>query len=198
MIAKGQELTAIGYTTIAANKVTCIIMRISFFLICVLLLFSGCTKRYWFRLKIDSANSKRYSVKINILNQSSNLLSDDFAEIMRKAAAKELKRKGYFELPIDSPQFLFTLLLKVDSFNASEQIPPKEIALYADTVKPNYRSYHQTVKAVMIVGELKHYKRGWIKWIVADDVYYFGEYRDIGRTEGMVRYLIRTAKDKEL
>ena len=174
-------------------------MRISFFILCILLLFSSCSKRYWFRLKIDVANSKRYSVKIKVLNQSANLLSDDFAEIMRKAAAKELKKKGYFELPIDSPQFLFTLLLKVDSFNASEQIPPKEIALYtADTVKTNYRSYHQTVKAVMVVCELKHYKRGWVKWICADDVYYFGEYRDIGRTEGMVRHLIRTAKDKEL
>lgn len=173
-------------------------MRIPFILICVLFLFSGCTKRYWFRLKIDSANSKRYSVKINVLNQSTNLLSDAFAEIMRKAAVKELKKKGYFELAIDSPQFVFTLLLKVDSFNASEQIPPKEIALYADTVKPTYRSYNQTVKAVLVVCELKQYKRGWVKWINADDVYYFGEYRDIGRTEGMVRYLIRTAKDKEL
>lgn len=173
-------------------------MRLSIVVVCMLLLVSGCTKRYWFRLKIDVANSKRYSVKVNVVNQTSSLLSTDFVEVMRKAAVKELKKKGYFELPIDSPQFLFTLYLKVDSFNASEQVKPKEIALYTDTIKPNYRSYHQTVKAVMMVCELKHYKRGWVKWVNADDVYYFGEYRDIGRTEGMVRYLIRTAKDKEL
>jgi hypothetical protein len=174
-------------------------MRLRLIVVSILLIVSGCTKKYWFRLKIDVANSKRYSVKMNIVNQTPSLLSNDFVEVMRKAATKELKKKGYYELPIDSPQFLFTLYLKVDSFNASEQIPPKEIALYTtDTVKPNYRSYNQTVKAVMMVCELKHYKQGWVKWINADDVYYFGEYRDIGRTEGMVRYLIRTAKDKGL
>src|SRR6478736_6545501 len=114
-------------------------MRLPLIAVCIVLIVSGCTKRYWFRLKIDVANSKRYSVKINVVNQTTSLLSNDFVEVMRKAAAKELKKKGYFELPIDSPQFLFTLYLKVDSFNAAEQIPPKEIALYTtDTVKPNY------------------------------------------------------------
>jgi hypothetical protein len=174
-------------------------MRTSSILFCILILFSGCTKRYWYRTKIDLPNTKKYSVKINVVNESNNLLNKDFMDVMRKAAVKELKKKGYFELPVDSPMFLFTLVLKVDSFNASEKVPPREVSIYtADTVKPNLRSYRQTVKAVMIVCELKHYKKGWIKWVNTNDVYYFGEYRDLGRTEGMVRLLIRTAKDRQL
>jgi hypothetical protein len=164
----------------------------------VLLSVMGCEQKYWFRIKIDVPHSNKYSVKVNVINQSNHLLSKDFEEIMRKSVVKELKKKGYFELPIDSPQFLFTLFLNVDSFNAAKKNHPKEIALYADSVRHNYRSYNQTVKAVMIVCELKHYKQGWVKWISADDVYYFGEYRDIGRVEGVVRHLIRIAKDNQV
>lgn len=189
-------------------------MRTSIFLICVLFLFSGCTKRYWYRSKIDLAQSKRYSVKIEVVNSSSELLDKEFEQVMRDAATKELKKKGFFELPIDSPQFLFTLLLKVGSFNQSERPGPRDLGLHlaleSDTLlfKEMYGSggitstvsgsRSQQVKAVMIVCLMRNYKQGWVKWVCADDLYYFGEPRDMGRAEGMVRHLIRIAKDKHV
>jgi hypothetical protein len=118
-------------------------------------------------------------------------------KILHKAAAKELKKKGYYEIPIDSPQFLFTLQMKVDSFNASRVSHySKKYAMYSHTPESAPYSFGHTVKAIMFNCELRHYKQNWVKWDATDDVYYFGEYRDIGRSEGMVRYLIRSAKPR--
>jgi hypothetical protein len=178
--------------------------------VCILL-FASCGKRYWYRTKIDLANSKKYSVKIKVVNASNGFFDKDFADVMHKAAAKELKKKGYFEVPIDSPQFLFTLVFKLDSFNAG--IPrnnevndtlnddinhiDRKNAIYAAKPPGAPYAFKSTVKAIMFDCELRHYKHGWIKWKEADDIYYFGEYRDIGRSEGMVRHLIKIAKDRQ-
>lgn len=158
-----------------------------------LLLFCGCQKRYWFRSTIDIGNSKKYSVKITVINDAPDFLSDKFVEVMRKRSAKSLKHKGYFEVPIDSPQFHFILTLKVDSFNAGVRNYNRQSAIYTPTPQKNYYAFKHTVKAIMINCTLKNYKQGWTKWEVFDDLYYFGEYRDIGRSEGMVKALIKNA-----
>lgn len=160
---------------------------------CMLLfLFCGCQKRYWFRSTIDIGNSKKYSVKITVINDAPDFLSDKFVEVMRKRSAKSLKRKGYFEVPIDSPQFHFILTLKVDSFNT---LYKANTVYTADKIIDSYR-FKRTVKAIMIHCTLKNYKQGWTKWDVSDDLYYFGEYRDIGRSEGMVKALIKNASPR--
>lgn len=136
--------------------------------------------------------SKKYSVKITIDNRVPDLLSNEFEEVMRKACVKELKRKGFYELPIDSPQFHFTLVLKVDSFNAGIR-ESKPNAVYTPAPSKEYYTFKHTVKAIMFDCVLRNYKQGWKQWEIGDDLYYFGETRDIGRSEGMVRYLIRSA-----
>jgi hypothetical protein len=171
-------------------------MRLSVLIICIVL-FTGCSQRYWYRNKISLPYTQKFTVKVRVLNQSNNLLNAEFEEVMRKAAVKELKKKGYNEAPIDSPQFLFTLYLQVDSFDVSAG-GPREINPDRESGRSEYRSANSTVRAVTMVCELKHYKQGWTKWVNSDDVYYFGEYRDIGRAEGMVRQLIHDAKDKQV
>ncbi len=171
-------------------------MRITILLLLMVLL-GGCTKRYWFRTKIDTVNSKKYSVKITVINQSPEFLSDQFVEVMRKSSMKELKRKGYFELPIDSPQFHFVLTLKVDSFNAGVRNFTKNTAVYSTTPSRNYYTFRHTVKAILFNCEMRNYKQGWLQWEAEDDLYYFGEERDLGRSVGMVRHLIKTVKPRE-
>jgi hypothetical protein len=51
------------------------------------------------------------------------------------------------------------------------------------------------VKAILFDCRMENYKKKRIKWEANDDIYYFGEYRDIGRSEGMVRYIIKNVKD---
>ena len=161
-----------------------------------LLLLNGCNKRYWFRSKIDDGKSKKYSVKIIINNESPTILSDKFVAVMRHACVKGLKQKGYFEIPIDSPQFQYILTLRVDSFNASAGTFNAKKGIYTTAPQKGLKSFKHTVKAIEFDCQMKHYKKGWMQWQNADDIYYFGEYRDIGRSEGMVRYLIRTAEPK--
>lgn len=172
-------------------------MRTQFLILILISVLSGsCTKRYWFRNKIDTAQSKKYSVKISVVNQAPNFLSDYFIEVMRKSCAKELKRKGYFELPIDSPQFHFTLVLNVDSFNAGIRNYTKRNAVYSTSPSKDYYTFKHTVRAIMFTCEMRNYKQGWTQWEAVDDLYYFGEDRDLGRSVGMVRYLIKSAKPR--
>jgi hypothetical protein len=156
---------------------------------------TSCQQRYWYRNKIDNGTSKKYSVKINMVNEAPGFIEQSFVDVMRKAAAKELRKKGYFEVPIDSPQFLFTLTIKVDSFNAGVKYFTKSLATYTEKPADAPYAFKRTVKAILFQCEMKSYKRGRRKWEISDDIYYFGEYRDIGRSEGMVRYLIKTVKD---
>jgi hypothetical protein len=152
-----------------------------------LMLLASCNQRYWFRTKIDLANSKKYSVKISVVNCSPEMLPENFNAAMRHVSKKYLKRRGYYEVPIDSPQFHYTLSIKVDSFRVGG--------------KPFYRrdiySNSKNVKAILIEAKMVHYKKGWMQWENRDDIYYFGETRDVGRSMGVVRYLIRNAQPKQ-
>ncbi len=167
-----------------------------FYCCIAILLFNGCHQRYWYRNTIDIGDSKRYSVKVTVINYAPEFLSEEFVEVMRKASVKALKRRGYFEVPIDSPQFHFILTLKVDSFNAGIKNYDYQKTVYTITPQRNYYNFKHTVKAIMINCTLKNYKQGWNKWDIYDDLYYFGEYRDIGRSEGMVKALIKNATPK--
>lgn len=168
---------------------------VSFFSVLLLITLTiSCQKRYWFRTKIDLAGSKKYSVKVTVENRSPEFISQEFVDVMRKESAKQLKRKGFFELPIDSPQYHFNLVLFVDSFNSAVRSREKNAAFYAHVPQRNAYRFKHTVKAIFFNCKLTHYKQGWTQWEAKEDIYYFGESRDLGRGVGVVKYLIRTAK----
>src|SRR5687767_13289623 len=93
--------------------------------ICLLVLLSGCGKRYWFRIKLRDAKKKQF-VKIDIQNLSPQFLSDEFADEMKHVVSKELKKRGYIQSVKDSPVFEFVLKLSIDSFNAGIRNYTKE------------------------------------------------------------------------
>jgi hypothetical protein len=170
------------------------VMRKSSLIICLgIMLVSGCTKRYWFRSKIDVPHSKRYSVKINIVNRSPECLTGEFITAMHQAAAKYLQKWGYYETHIKSPTYIYTLTLRVDSFDQSrkrfdgQNIPPK--LLLGD------RNFVYGEAAIVFTSELDHKQFG-RKWSKFYDIYYFGEKRDISRSKGVVKLLIKMAEEK--
>ncbi len=159
----------------------------------LLLLIGGCTKRYWYRTKIDVPQSNKYSVKINIVNESPEFLNVEFNNAMHKAAAKALKKRGYYETGIKTPKFIYTLVLRVDSFNRAikhfdNQNIPHSLLL------GNY-NYRYGVGAITFQSKLDDIKYG-PKWEKYYDIYYFGEKRDISRSKGVVKFLIKTAEQK--
>ncbi len=144
------------------------------FLSLVMILLSGCTKRYWYRTKIDTKHSQKYSVKITIINEIPKHLSDEFVASMRKASLKVLERKGYFELPIDSPQFHYILTIRGATY------------LYRSNERFGYLDF---------TCEMRHYKHGWTLWEAADYLEYKKNKRDIPRSRGVVKHLIRAAEN---
>lgn len=163
------------------------------------LAFAGCGQRYWYRLKLDGSSVKRYTVKVNVVNHTPTLISDEFEEILKKGAFKELKKIGYYETPKDSPDFFLVLQLAVDSFNMVLYQEQKKIAMYSDSAvkDPNVYRFKKTVRAILMQCDLVQRKPLKRKWTAYEDIFYFNEYRrDMGRSESVVRYLIRSAEER--
>lgn len=165
--------------------------------ICLLVLvFTGCTKRYWYRTKIDAPHSNKYSVKINIENRSPDRLNEDFVNAMHRSAAKALKKWGYFEAPVKSPRFIYTLTVGVDSFNQSvKHFDSKNLPGPGGIIRGSY-NYAYGVSAIVFNSRLDYGKEAVTKWERMYDIYYFGEKRDISRSEGVVKFLIKTAEER--
>lgn len=168
-------------------------------LVCLLIL-QGCGKRYWFRLKMDGSSVKRYSVKVDVVNHTPKLLPGEFEAELIKGAFKELKKFGYYETTKDSPDCYLVMQLAVDSFNTVMYREQTKIAIYTDSIirSPNAYRLSRTVRAILMQCDLvqrKPLKRVWTNY---EDIFYFNDYRrDVGRSEGVVRYLIRAACEEQ-
>lgn len=166
----------------------------------ILFIFCGCGQRYWYRLKLDGSSVQRYTVKVDVVNHTPKLVSQDFESVLKRGALKELKKFGYYETPKDSPDFFLVLQLAVDSFNTALYHQQTKIAIYTDSVLtiPNAYKFNRTVRAVLMQCDLvkrKPLKRVWTNY---EDIYYFGDFRrDVGRSEGVIRFLIRSACENE-
>jgi hypothetical protein len=155
-------------------------LRDNFLLTCLLiLLFSGCTKRYWYRNKIDVPHSKKYSVEIKIVNRSPEFLNNEFIDAMHKAATKSLEKFGYYETRAKSTRFVYTLVLSVDSF-----------------YKPvNTLYYKFGIGHIIFKAQLDDTKYG-RRWSRDDYIHFFAEKRDVSRSASVVRHLIRISEQK--
>lgn len=156
----------------------------------------GCGQRYWYRLKLDGSSIKRYTIKVDVVNHTPKLLSQDFEAILKKGALKELKKFGYYETPKDSPDYFLVLQLAIDSFNTALYNQQTKIAIYTDSVvkAPNAYKFNRTVRAILMQCDLVQRKPLKRKWTNYEDIFYFDDFRrDVGRSEGVVRFLIRSA-----
>lgn len=178
-------------------------MRYPFYamLLCLTLL-SSCGRRYWYRIKLRDAK-QLYSIRVSVMNLSPGYLSNEFGEELKVSCLKELRRKGYIPSVKDSPAFEFVLTMQVDSFNAGIRNYTKGYAEYIpDAAKPRSTSsgiyaFRKPVKALALDCRLQHYKTKIAVWDANDDLFFFNDYyKDLGRSDGMVRYLIRTAEPK--
>jgi hypothetical protein len=163
-----------------------------------LIMISGCGKRYWYRIKLRDAR-QLYSIKVSMVNLSPQYLSQEFMDELKVGCLKELKRKGYIPSVKDSPVFEFVLRIEVDSFNAGIRNYTKDYAEYvpegSKTKGPAVYTFRKPVKAIMFNCRLQHFKTKVAVWDTSEDLYFFNDYmKDLGRSDGMIRYLIRTAE----
>jgi hypothetical protein len=169
--------------------------RYLYFSVGLLMLLSGCTKRYWYRVKIDVPRSNKYSVQINIVNENKELISHAYEEAMHQAAAKALRKMGFYETRVKEPTYNYTLTLRIDTFNQEKRyFDHKNVPETTSIIMGNYNHQHG-VAAIVFFARLDHKNSG-TQWSKYYDIYFFGEKRDIQRGKGVVKFLIRTSNER--
>ncbi|MFA9212685.1 MAG: hypothetical protein ACEQSR_02425 [Candidatus Methylacidiphilales bacterium] len=158
----------------------------------VLLLLSSCQKRYWYRSFVFGSSKNLVPVNLIIQNESPTLLTETFEKEMRAACEKQLLKKGYKVVP-KKATFQFKLVIKVDKFTVNG------LAHYGGERTMLYPYFDKEVKAILFECILTQSKKdlNWTVWENTNDLYFFGKQkRDMRRSRGMVKYLIRSAKQK--
>lgn len=169
------------------------LLRLFLLGISIILLLSGCQRRYWFRIKLPGEYKRKYATQIDIVNYSPEVLSKNFEEVMLAACKKQLKKSGYIVSAKDSPVFRFQLTLQVDTFSIGEKNYQKSPMPSKNVGKGFYFfNLRRNVKAIIFECKFYPYKNSVPNWTTVQDNYFFNEEeRDLGRSVGTVRYLIR-------
>jgi len=167
------------------------------FFLAILFIISGCGKRYWYRIKIRGQYKSTHAIKIEVRNYSPEFLSKAFEDKLIEVSRRQLKKVGYIVSPKDSPVFRFVLSMRVDSFNAvlRENQRPSFVVQnpYDFSLKQSQMNYYRNaVKNLLFECQFLPYKNPIPNWTVQNDLYFFNDYqRDLGRSAGMVRYIIK-------
>lgn len=158
----------------------------------VLLLLSSCQKRYWYRSFVFGSSKNLVPVNIVIQNESPTLLTETFEKEILAACEKQLLKKGY-KATTKKAIFQFILVIKVEKFKVNG------LAHYGGERTILYPYFDKEVKAILFECVLTQSKKDltWKVWENSNDLYFFGKQkRDMRRSRGMVKYLIRSAKQK--
>ncbi len=158
----------------------------------VLLLLSSCQKRYWYRSFVFGSSKNLVPVNVVIQNESPTLLTETFEKEILAACEKQLLKKGY-KATAKKAIFQFTLVIKVEKFKVNG------LAHYGGERTMLYPYFDKEVKAILFECTLTQSKKDltWQVWENSNDLYFFGKQkRDMRRSKGMVKYLIRSAKQK--
>lgn len=157
-----------------------------------ILVLSSCQKRYWYRSFVWGSGKNLVPANIVLNNGSTQLLNKAFEDEILSACKKQLLKKGY-KITTKKAAFTFELNIKVDKFTVSG------LAYYGGQKVYLYPYYDKDVKAILLDCYLFESKKDlrWKVWENSNDLYFFGKQkRDMRRTKSMVKYLIRSAKQK--
>lgn len=156
-------------------------------LILFALLAVSCQQRYWYRAVVWSHSKPNYPIKIKIINESPFFVSKRFEEQIQKACEQQLAKLGYI-VTKKNPKYEFSLVVKVDSFYV------RGIGHVGDFYRNSY-AYSGKVLSIMFECFLLDQKNRGKVWSNENELYFFNmENRDLRRSKGLVRYMIRSAK----
>lgn len=155
-----------------------------------LLSLSSCQRRYWYRSFVWSNSKNDLPVNISITNESPGTISPEFEKAILATCEKQLLKKGY-KVSTKKTLYKFNIKLKVESYTVSG------LAHYGGERTSLIPYYNKDVQAILFECSLFENKKDlkWKVWENNNDLYFFDrEKRDLRRSKGMVRYLIRSAK----
>lgn len=151
------------------------------------ILFSSCGKLYWYRTKVNADRvSEKLTFKLVINNRAPEYLSEQFENNIRGICVHALIKKGFVEAKKDTPDYLFIVYVKVDSFEIKTPIHfrngytssykltnPNPVATYT-----SFSRYH-SAKEISFDYNLVYTKYNLSHWTSKSEFYFFGnEMRD--------------------
>ena len=155
------------------------------------LLTMGCSQRYAFRSKVFVFKKQTIPISIQINNESPVIFSKSFEAQIRKTCEKKLMTRGFGPpKKKQTPLYHFELSLQVDSF-----IVPHA---FRTSAYPNPKMVDGglvNVKAIVLEANFTHIKNKSVIWKDEYDLYFFNqEKKDLRRTKGVCKYLIKQIK----
>ncbi len=171
-----------------------------FFVCLFVIFFSSCSKLYWYRLKIKAAkepNKSTFTIVIN--NEAPQYLSKQFENGIKGICIHALNKKGFVESKKDTPDYLFVIFLKIDSFEKSTFVTYRNgyATSYRPTTtypNPTYSSFSSYLKSKEISFDynLINTKYHLHSWSNHSEFYFFGnELRDLRRSKSMINYALK-------
>jgi len=162
------------------------IITVTILIFCVLLI--GCKQQYWYRNKVKIGRTAMQSVQVQIVNTVPFIFNNRFETDLIKDCEKEFIKMGYTTTFKDSPDYVATIHIGLDSF------PVKGIYRFGMGGPSSFlRAYKkESVKAILFRYQLFNTRFRNIKWFEENDIYYFDDNdKNSRRSRNMIKYTIR-------
>ncbi len=82
----------------------------------ILLLGSGCSKRYWFRIKVPGKVESKHSISVNVINLSPEYLDSNFQVAYTQNVYQSLKKYGFVQALKNPSEYTFTIVMSVENY----------------------------------------------------------------------------------
>lgn len=152
----------------------------------------SCQQMYWQRSKVRVRQPARpLSIQVFITNNKSAFFTENFNKNLQTVCEKEFERMGYCLNFKDTPDFMATVKIDLDSFSTKGYY-------VVGTGGPSFfwKAYKKTrVYAILFDYKISNTRTRKTKWEEKNDIYFFDNMnRDSRRSTNMVKYTIRYGK----
>lgn len=176
-------------------------LPIAIVLLILLVTFSGCTKRYWFRVKVPGKEKDFHTVKVNIINVTPGYLSPFFETRYEEKVYESLYKFGFVKATKDTAEYNFTITMCVEmgsakgvsrfgTGNTTERNEP-EATSYRPT-KYETHWYERKVANINFKYSLEMRGKHMMLWAREDYVYFKQkDLRDVKRSVSVLKLALR-------
>ncbi|MES2560025.1 MAG: hypothetical protein V4590_09815 [Bacteroidota bacterium] len=172
--------------------------------------FSGCTKRYWFRVKIPGKPKDLHTVKVHLINNTPQYLSPFFEERFEQKVYQSLLKYGFVKTTKDTAEYNFTIVMSVEKVSArgisrfrtgnttEEGSHEVEAASYRPARYGSHR-YERKVDNINFRYTLEIPFRHQMLWTRNDYVYFkHKKLQDVNRSVSVLRLALRKKGEEDL
>lgn len=176
-------------------------IRISILLVILWVAFAGCTKRYWFRVKVPGKEKDFHTVKVHLINVTPGYLSPLFVTRFEEKVYQSLYKFGFIKSARDTAEYNFTITMCVEaaSVKGISRFGTGNSSVENESPVSNYREptysthwYQRSVTNINFKYSLEIQETQMVLW-TRDDYVYFKQkdIKDINRSVSVLKLALR-------